>query len=90
MLIKPVSFQSLMRSLEAMVVERELLLRRIDKVASEVENAEQLTELVLWIDEAVSELYDAYEVARDGAPNFLHAGDFLDVCRERTKRLLDD
>ncbi len=84
----PVSIQSLMASIEGMVVEREVLVRRIDKVLPSVDTQEQLSERVIWIDEAISELHDHYEKARLGEAIYVHASDFIEECRQQAELLL--
>jgi len=86
--MEPVSLQTVMRSLEALAIEREVLVRRIHDVPPSTENEEQLSERVLWIDEAVSELIDAYEVARAGVKTFPHIIQFIELCDRQVEVLL--
>jgi hypothetical protein len=86
--MEPVSLQTVMRSLEALAIEREVLVRRIGAVSSSMESDEQLAERVLWIDEAVNELMDAYEVARGGANTLPHISEFITLCDQQVEVLL--
>jgi hypothetical protein len=87
--MKPVSMNTLIACIEAMVVERELLLRRSNAVPLDIDNEESLSERVLWIDEAIGELREHYETARTGeSSSFPHVSDFLAECDHQVDLLL--
>jgi hypothetical protein len=77
-----------MASIEGMVIEREVLVRRIGKLGPKVDTEEQLSERVIWIDEALNELHDHYEEARIGETIYPHASDFIEGCRRQIGVLL--
>ncbi|MFN7726945.1 MAG: hypothetical protein ACK5QH_17965 [Rubrivivax sp.] len=62
------TLRALNLAIGSMAFERELLLHRIETVAAEVEQAEQLSEQVLLIEQALGEFRDAYTVGREREP----------------------
>jgi hypothetical protein len=61
------SVETLMRSIGAIAFESETLLLRIDAVDADTDNEEGLSETVMRLDAALSELRPVYEAQRGGA-----------------------
>ncbi len=60
-----ISTHSLMLAISSMIADRERLIRKIDTEATEVDEEEHFTELVMDIDRALNEFVDIYETRRD-------------------------
>ncbi len=81
------SVEALMRSIGAMAFESETLLLRIEAVDAETDEDEGLSDTVMRLDAALSEMRPTYESQRQGAAIYPSFDDLVDRHRAFAARV---
>jgi hypothetical protein len=81
------SVEALMRSIGAMAFESEMLLLRIEAVDAETDDEEGLSDTVMRLDAALSELRPAYDAQRQGAAIYPMFDELVERHRALARRM---
>ncbi len=81
------SVEALMRSIGAMAFESETLLMRIEVVDADADDEERLSETVMRLDAALSEIRPAYEAQRGDVAIYPTFDDLVDRHRKFAARV---
>lgn len=81
------SVEALLRSIGAMAFERETLLLRIEAVDADTDDDEGLSDTVMRLDAALSELRPAYEAQRQDAAIYPSFDELVERHRDFARRV---